>query len=266
MNTYLLKLGPDNLGGGYIGRGDRQIAGSYPILALRLRLQDTARLIAEGIARRLEADPGAPLHLLNIGGGHAADSLNALILTRRMDPRLLEGRRIVIHVLDLERDAPDFGRRALAALTAERAPLDGLDATFNFVRYDWLRPKALEGFLRGLGGDTVIAASTEGALFEYGTDEHIVSNLEVLRDMTAGNFFIVGSVTRDDAGEPAHTLHEQDTRQAKGPGGVRLPGRPRGLGGRARRRAPVRRPGQPGQGLGPLTSSGTRYGRPRCRG
>jgi hypothetical protein len=184
---------------------------------LRLRLQDTARLLAEGIASRLESEPGAPLHLLNIGGGHAADSLNALILTRRMGAPLLEGRKIVIHVLDLERDAPDFGRRALAALTAKGAPLEGLDARFNFVRYNWAEPQALMEFLAGLGAGTVTAASTEGALFEYGTDEHIISNLEVLRDATPGEFFIVGSVTRDD--EESRRIRSMS----------RIPVRPRGL-------------------------------------
>jgi hypothetical protein len=44
----------------------------------------------------------------------------------------------------------------------------------------------------------VTAASSEGALFEYGSDEDIVANLQVLRGATGAGSFIVGSVTRDD--------------------------------------------------------------------
>jgi hypothetical protein len=44
-------------------------------------------------------------------------------------------------------------------------------------------------------GDSVAAVSTEGALFEYGSDAAIVENLRVLR---AGGVSVVGSVTNAD--------------------------------------------------------------------
>jgi len=47
MNTYLMKLGPDNLGSN-ASEIDRKIAGSLPALTMRLRLQDIAHLIAAG--------------------------------------------------------------------------------------------------------------------------------------------------------------------------------------------------------------------------
>jgi hypothetical protein len=199
MNTYLMKLGPSNLGEGYTGRGDKMLAASFPATVLRLRLQDIAQMIADGIAAPLAKRPGAPLHLLNIAGGHAADSLNALIIIRKADEGLLAGRRISIHVLDLESDAPDFGRRALAALQAEGAPLQGLDIAFEFVAYDWAQAQQLRPFVAGLGpGDRVVALSTEGGLFEYGSDEEIIANLDVLAEMLPPESFVVGSVTRDD--------------------------------------------------------------------
>jgi hypothetical protein len=198
MNTYLLKIGPDNLGSGYIGRGDRQIAGSYPVLSARLRLQETARMIAGGFTGLLADRPGASLHLLNIGGGHAADSLNSLMLARAGDARLLDRRRIFIHVLDLESDAPDFGRRALAALQGPGAPLHGLDVAFSYLRYNWKEAEALRAVIAGLeGGEKVVALSTEGALFEYGSDEDIISNLSVFRETSPWDSFAVGSVTRE---------------------------------------------------------------------
>jgi hypothetical protein len=197
MNTYLLKIGPDNLGAGYTKSGDRQVAASYPVLAVRLRLQATARAIAAGFTGVLTSSPVADLHLINIAGGHAADSLNALILARRGNPLLLERRRIFIHILDLEHDAPDFGRRSLAAIQGAGAPLHGLNVTFSYVKYNWGDPVALRSFLEGLDpGEKVVALSSEGGLFEYGSDKDIVSNLSVFLEGTPSDTFIVGSVTR----------------------------------------------------------------------
>ena len=45
MDTYLLKLGPDNLGA-EASPIDRRIAASFPALMARVRLQDMARLLA----------------------------------------------------------------------------------------------------------------------------------------------------------------------------------------------------------------------------
>jgi hypothetical protein len=197
MNTYLLKIGPDNLGEGYTKDGDRRVAASYPVLAVRMRLQDTARTLADGFIPTLALKPAASLHLVNIAGGHAADTLNALILARSVPSRPLEGRRIFIHILDLEKDAPDFGLRALTALMAEGAPLHGLDVTFNYVKYNWSEVEGLRQFLAGLEtGEKVVALSSEGGLFEYGSDNDIISNLNVLRDSTPADSFVVGSVTR----------------------------------------------------------------------
>jgi hypothetical protein len=198
MNTYLFKIGPDNLGAGYTGRGDKRIASSFPVLCVRLRLQETAGMITGGFRGPLSARAAANLHLVNIGGGHAADSLNSLILARQADARLLEGRRIFIHVLDLESEAPDFGRRALAALMGPGAPLHGLDVAFSHGKYNWSEPEALRPVLAALGaGDNVITLSSEGALFEYGSDADILANLAVIREATPVDATIVGSVTRE---------------------------------------------------------------------
>ena len=44
----------------------------------------------------------------------------------------------------------------------------------------------------------MIAASSEGALFEYGSDDAIVANLAALRAGGVGARLVAGSVTRDD--------------------------------------------------------------------
>jgi hypothetical protein len=199
MNTYLMKLGPKVPVPVISGPADRRIAASFPATMLRLRLQDTAGLLAEGLAGPLAANPGSPLRLLAVGGGHAAEGLNTLILSQRADLSLLEGRRIHIQVLDLESDAPMFGQRALAALAAPGAPLEGLDADLEFIRYDWSDTRTLRTVVSAAGAASpVVAVATEGALFEYGSDADIVSNLAAIGETAPPGAFVVGSVTREN--------------------------------------------------------------------
>ena len=100
-------------------------------------------------------------------------------------------------MFDLDQAGPSFGARALAALLAEGAPLHGLAATFDYVRYDWSNTTGLRKVLDTLGDGNVVAGSTEGGLFEFASDGDIVANLSVLRDCTPDDFVMVGPVVRD---------------------------------------------------------------------
>jgi hypothetical protein len=200
MSTYVMKLGADNLVPPYDTPTDRRVAASPHILLIRLRMQQIAHLMAEGIADDLAAAgaAAAPLNLINIGGGPALDSMNALIVLRRVRPDLLN-RRIVIEVLDSDRDGAFFGANALAALKADQGPLAGLDIGLQHHDYDWDRPALLESLVGKLASaGAIIAASSEGALFEYDSDEAIVANLKVLHANGAGARFVAGSVTCAD--------------------------------------------------------------------
>jgi hypothetical protein len=215
MDTYLLKLGPGNLGAGYAGRIDRLVAASVPALSVRLRLRNMAELIAEALVPGLQARAGAPLRMVNIAGGPAMDSLNALLLLRRDHPRLLHDRPVHVHVLDLDAAGAGFGERALAALLADGGPLRGTKATFTYHRYDWAESQYLASLAGSLDlEDGLLACSSEGGLFEYGTDEVVVANLEALRRLVPPGSFMVGSVTRDSpvtravrAANPPQTTH-----------------------------------------------------------
>lgn len=206
LHTYLLKLGPDNLGS-YAAPIDRKIAASLPGMGVRLRLQDVASLLALRLGPMLDERPGDPCWLVNIGGGSSIDSLNALILVRRGRPHALENRRIGIEVLDLDPAGPSFGRRALAALRAEGAALAGLDVTMNHVHYAWGDAATLPAVLHDIPSGGIVAISTEGALLEYGSDEEVVANLRVLGDSAPLDTFIVGSQTRDDGPAPYLDAH-----------------------------------------------------------
>jgi len=214
VSTYLLKLRPEHFAPGI----DRAIAASFPALAMRLRLQDTARLLADGLAAVPALPADRPIFLLNIGGGPAVDSLNALIILRREHPARIENRPIDVQVLDFQPEGPAFGVRALAALQSEGMALHGLSVRFRHTAYDWSKPAALGPVLaEAAAAGAAIAISSEGALFEYGSDEEIVANLQAMRTPTPPDAFIVGSVTRD----------EPFVRRMHAASGVKV--RPRGL-------------------------------------
>jgi hypothetical protein len=193
ITTYMMKLGANNLPRGFDSRMDRKIAGAPHVTMVRLRMQQIAQLLAEALAAPLAGAPGAPLHLVNIAGGPALDSINALIMLARAHATLLQ-RPIAIHVFDAQQDGPTFGAHALAALSAPEAPLHGLDVQFQHHAYDWNDIAPLVRLLAGLAArGAIIAASSEGGLFEYGTDDAIVANLTALA--RAGVRIIAGSVT-----------------------------------------------------------------------
>ena len=198
MTTYLFKLGPKNLGS-YAVPVDRRILMSLPAVSVRLRLADMARLLADGLAPRLAANASRPLYFVNIAGGPAIDSLNALITLGRERADLLAIRLITVHVLDADQNGPAFGARALQALQAPGAPLAGLGIVFDHSRYDWRDVSGLTPVLddaKRAGAQLVV--SSEGGLFEYGSDDDIVANLRALRQGADDDVFVVGSVTRDD--------------------------------------------------------------------
>lgn len=198
MTTYMMKLGAANLVAPVNTELDKRLAASPGAMSMRLRLQQLAQLLAGGLSRELAARGPVPLHLISIGGGTAIDCLNSLIVLRKSDPAALERRQITLHVLDPDTEGPQFGRQALATLAVEGNPLGGLDATFTHVAYNWNDPATLASLVRELSSsDSVIAVSTEGALFEYGDDQTIVSNLQALRK-SSNVALVAGTVTRAD--------------------------------------------------------------------
>lgn len=196
MPTYLLKLGPERLGADS-SLIDRRIAASFPALCARQRLADVAQLTADGILRVAETHPNRPICVVNIGGGTAADSWNSLILAQRYSRELLKGRPVTVAVLDSDSEGPAFAIRAFRRLSEADAPLHGLDIEVQHWPIAWSQCGQLSEALARLNAkDRICAVSSEGALFEYGSDEEITSVLEALASATPEDTFFVGSVTR----------------------------------------------------------------------
>jgi hypothetical protein len=199
LETYLLKLGSDNLGSGYTNAIDKVIAKSFASVSMRMRLEHMALMMKEYVVPQLLQNPLKSLYLVNIAGGPASDSLNMLILIRKAFPDLLSGRKIIIHVLDVERGGALFGANALDALKCNGAFLPGLDAELKFSRYNWTNAGELKMILGELNrSDAVVLVSTEGGLFEYCTDETINQNLEILGQVLPGDAHMIGTVIRSD--------------------------------------------------------------------
>lgn len=197
MSTYLIKLGPENLWAGAHDI-DHRIAASFPALTSRIRLQDMAQMQADVLEEQIGAKRGRPLCMVNIAGGTAADSWNALLWLRSRSPKCLDGRSIRIAVLDRDEGGPAFGARAVKTLQKPGAPLHGLNIEFQAIRYDWSDPQRLGVLLKGLEAENAACViSSEGGLFEYGSDEEIVANLTALGAGTPRDAVFVGSVTRD---------------------------------------------------------------------
>lgn len=107
----------------------------------------------------------------------------------------------------------------MSALAQEAGPLPGLHVTFRHVRYDWCRPDDLRPPLNEARTTrALIVCSSEGGLFEYGSDDEIQSNLRVLREPLEV-VAVVGSVTRAD--EPIQRLRQMG-RAATHPRGLEV--------------------------------------------
>lgn len=187
--TYVMKLGPDNLVPPYASEIDKRVADAPIVTSMRLRLAQVATLLAEALAPALAGNT-APLAIVEIAGGPSSDALNALIKLEQQG--LLAGRTSQILIYDLDSDGPAFAAAILAAL--KTGPLAGRDISLNHIRGNWSDRAALGRLIDGLPADAVIAATSEGGLFEYGSDSDILGVLEVLGARVGS---VTGSVTRD---------------------------------------------------------------------
>jgi hypothetical protein len=196
MGTYMLKLGPQLLGGGKEREIDRRATMGVSGIAARMRLRDLCRLQTEILCPLLAAHPGERLCLINIGGGAAADTFNTLRLVQQGDSKLLQNRRIEIHLLEVDTIGPHFAQKSLAALQQAGGDFENLDLDFRFHQGSWADETAWEGVLKDRDRD-IVFSSSEGGLFEYGRDEDIRRILETLAESPSLSAGLAGSCLLD---------------------------------------------------------------------
>lgn len=223
LGTYLFKLGPSNLGS-WACDLDRAIASSLPCLSARLRLRDCARLLASSLAPALSARPRADLVIVDIAGGPASSSLNALLLLGRDAGGPLAGRRVRILVLDRDAEGPAFGARCLEALRSPGGALEGLDIVLEYLASDWrdaasfgrilgcsalaapeeggvpacARPEARRGV--AASEPAVCALVSEGGLFDYGGEVEVAALLVEAAALIPADTVFVATASRPDGG------------------------------------------------------------------
>jgi hypothetical protein len=196
ISTLMMKMGPQLVGKGKKRFWDRQVTKGFGALVIRMRARDIGRCLAAETTPLLRKSPGKNLCFINIAGGAASDSLNALFLAHQQDPALLKDRKIEINVLDIDTYGPAFAERSVEALKAPGGRFREVDVSFRHIRYDWNQTRELADVLAERKGWLQICSS-EGGLFEYGSDEVIARNLTVLHDYAGGDAVVAGTLIHD---------------------------------------------------------------------
>jgi hypothetical protein len=196
MSTYVYKLGPNLIGGGQERDFDRSVSMEIGSVAARMRIRDLCRLQADAVIPQLESSPQENLCFMNIAGGAASDSINTLILILKENPILVRNRKIEINVLDIDTLGPHFALSCIEALKTQAHHFHGLDVAFRHVPHDW---KDTDGLIPLLSNKKhcIVMCASEGGLFEYGMDEDIIGNLNVLYDHAPDGMRIAGTLVHD---------------------------------------------------------------------
>lgn len=191
--TYLLKIGPENLPP-TASDIERTLLSSPNAMSLRVRLQQLSHLIAEFMSTRRGV---SSFRLVSLGGGTAIELLNALLIyVKRLGPQALPP--IEIAVLDIDSEGSVFGATALGALQEPGGPLAEIKASLAFHEYSWTEPSSFRGTAARWGSDgACMIISSEGALFEYGSDAIVEANLRFWREV--GACALAGSAIRADS-------------------------------------------------------------------
>jgi hypothetical protein len=199
ITTLMMKLGPRLIGKGKKRFLDRQVNKGFGALVIRMRVRDMSKCQAKALIPLLAKSPERNLCFINIAGGAASDSINALFLIQNEDPTLLKNRKIEINVLDIDTFGPAFAERSIRALKAFGGRFEELNISFRHIHYDWNNTEVLSEVLSERT-EWLKMCSSEGGLFEYCSDEVIIDNLNKLFVHSANDLIIAGTL-----------LHNSDT-------------------------------------------------------
>lgn len=198
MRTLLYKLGPNLSQGIKLGFRDKWAVKQTSFMGLRIRLRDLCRHQSKILVPLLKQFPDRNLCFFNIAGGAATDSINTLILIQESNPELLKGRKIEIRILDIDTYGPNFAKQCIEVLKQPGERFHGLGITLITIHYDWSEPGALQKECLKRSGWIQICSS-EGGLFEYGSDSDIVENLNHFFINSPADARVTGSLIFDRA-------------------------------------------------------------------
>ena len=196
ISTLMMKLGPHLIGKGKKRFWDRQVNKGFGALVIRMRVRDISKCQAEAIIPLLKKSNEKDICFINIAGGAASDSINALFIIQKEAPELLMNRKIEINVLDIDAFGPAFADRCIAALQEPGGKFHDLNISFRRIYYDWNDTAKLEELLSDRK-DWLQICSSEGGLFEYCSDEVIGQNLDSLYKHSSEDIIVAGSLLHD---------------------------------------------------------------------
>jgi hypothetical protein len=196
ISTLMMKLGPQLIGKGKKRFWDRQVNKGFGALVIRMRVRDISKCQADAIIPLLIKSREKNLCFINIAGGAASDSINALILIQKENPALLKNRKIEINILDIDTYGPAFADRSITALKASNGRFNELNISCRHIHYDWNNTDKLAELLSERKEWLQICAS-EGGLFEYCSDEVIIRNLTTIYNKSAEDIIIAGTLLHD---------------------------------------------------------------------
>ena len=198
MRTLLYKLGHDLSREIKLGFRDKWAVKQTSFMGLRIRLRNLCRRQSKILQPQLKLFPERNLCFFNIAGGAATDSINTLILIQESDPELLKGRKIEINILDIDTYGPNFAKRCIDVLKQPEERFHGLNITLNIIHYDWSQPEALRKMSLERS-DWIQLCSSEGGLFEYGSNSEIIENLNYYYTNSPADARVTGSLIFDRA-------------------------------------------------------------------
>jgi hypothetical protein len=214
MRTLTMKLGPNLLQGrkGEFWHKLGKLASKkffmamimrLNAIAMRMRLRDICKYQSEILIPQLRKSPQKSLCFINIAGGAASDTINTLILIQKKEPLLLKERNIEINILDIDTYGPNFAKQCIEALKEPNAYFHGLDISFRHIQHNWSNTQKLSDLLSERK-DWIQIYASEGGLFEYGSYQEIIENLNIVYDNSVDDMQIVGTLLFDkDSINPA---------------------------------------------------------------
>jgi hypothetical protein len=121
-----------------------------------------------------------PQFIMRMMLGAAAKQSRLVRALFNSDDGFLDGMTTYVMKLGADNLVPPYDTLIDRRLAA--SPLEGLDIDMRCHDYDWDQPPLLKCLVERLtSAGAIIAPSSEGALFEYGSDQAIVANLQALR-------------------------------------------------------------------------------------
>ena len=196
ISTLMMKLGPNLIGKGKKRFWDRSVAKGFGSLVIRMRARDIGNCLAEMMLPIINKFPSKNICFINIAGGSASDSINALFLILKENPLLLKNKKIEINVLDIDTYGPSFAGQCIKELKSPGNKFCDLDISLRHIPYDWNNIQKLSELLLERK-EWLQICSSEGGLFEYCSDDIIINNLNTIHINSSENIIILGSLLHD---------------------------------------------------------------------